>query len=246
MIFAIVHFNTPMLTTCLLSSLKRVHPDATIVVFDNSDAYPLFKNVIKYFDIRYYDNTTGDILNFDEEIALCGLSIDPVFYEINKLASIKHTLTIDWLLSYLPYNEIVLLDSDILFHKPINFIDHNKITIGQLSEDEVNTRPERKFRILPYCQYFNIELLRKYKMRYFDSHRIIGFNTTQKQGRWAYDTGASFFEDVIDQYPNLCDSSIKLNDYIVHYKGGSWATNSKPIPYETWLGNYAKLWASSK
>lgn len=246
MLFAIVHYNTPMLTTCLISSIYKIYPTATVIVFDNSDVSPLYSSAIRHYSIRYYDNTHQDIINFADEIKAANLPVDERFARINNLASVKHCCTVDWLLQYLPYDEIILLDSDILLFKPLDFSTRHVITAGQLSEEEVETRDERRYRILPYCQYFNLNLIRRYNLHYFDAKRIIVFLNQEKVGRWAYDTGASFYEDVITQYPRLCRTDIDLDKYIVHYKGGSWATNTKTVPYDAWLGYYAKLWSVSK
>ena len=60
--FVIVHFNTPELTGCLCGSIRKFHPEAEIVIFDNSDKRP-FKNIETLCDV-YYDNTQEQLLDF--------------------------------------------------------------------------------------------------------------------------------------------------------------------------------------
>ena len=59
----IVHYNTPLLTECLIKSINKFTPDSKIYIFDNSDKYPF---TYKQHNIIYFDNTKGEIINFDE------------------------------------------------------------------------------------------------------------------------------------------------------------------------------------
>lgn len=237
--FVIVHFNTPELTTCLLSNVRFMHPTANIFVFDNSNKRPLSVDAIETYHIIYYNNTNEHLLNFYERFAKEHLSIDPLIQKINDLGSAKHALTIDWLIKKLPVNEFVLLDSDVLLLKPIDFCDNTKITIGSDNTAERKEKPVRKARILPYCQYFNTHLVKQHHISYFDSNRILGFDPEHTRG---YDTGSSFYEDVLKRSPKLYNIKINLDKYIIHYKGGSWDNTRTKQPYNVFLEENIKLW----
>ena len=60
----IVHYNTPLLTECLIKSINKFTPDSKIYIFDNSDKYPF---TYKQYNIIYFDNTKGEIINFDDK-----------------------------------------------------------------------------------------------------------------------------------------------------------------------------------
>ena len=62
---AIVHYNTPELTEACIHSIRRHGgKDYRIVVFDNSDKRPF----PKMKDVEVFDNTKGQIFNFDQEL----------------------------------------------------------------------------------------------------------------------------------------------------------------------------------
>lgn len=224
--FVIVHFNTPELTTCLCSSLRKHHPTDEIVIFDNSDKRP-FTN-IDLFNLTYINNTENQIINFDKKFS--HYQIDSKVYNINKCGSAKHTLTIDWLIKNINDN-FCLLDSDILIKKKIDFCDTSYLTCGELNTKELKAYKNRKPRILPFIQFFNVNLIKKFKINYFDYTRIMGFDINARD----YDTGASFYEDVLNKKINC---NIKLDDYMIHYKGGSWAKND----FHIWLMKNKSLW----
>ena len=64
--FVIVHYNTPELTTCLCCSILKQHNDAKIFIFDNSDKRPFMNSEL--FDATYFDNTKGQIIDFDAKL----------------------------------------------------------------------------------------------------------------------------------------------------------------------------------
>ena len=237
--FVIVHFNTPELTSCLLSNLRLLHPHDNIYIFDNSNKRPLFKRAIPEFNVIYYNNTEEHLLNFYDTFNKAQLTIDPLIQKINDLGSAKHALTVDWILKNLPVDDFVLLESDILLKKPINFCDSAKLTVGSTNAVEKAEKPVRKWRMLPYCQYFNSKLINKYKISYFDSSRILGFDPVHTRG---YDTGSAFYEDVMKYPKNLYDMSINLDDYILHYKGGSWDKTRTKQPFDVFLCENIMLW----
>lgn len=221
--FVIIHFNTPELTACLCSSIKKFHSDANIVIFDNSDRLP-FKNK----DIlcnSYIDNTNNTIINFDNEFKT--LPIVESVWNLNKCGSAKHCRTIQWLFDNLEDDEFVLLDSDVLLIKQLDFFN-SKFSCAATYE----VFPNMKHRFLPFVTYFNLKLLREKHIHYFDVKRMNGLSIEGEQ----YDTGASFLEDVINN--NLPFLNINFNNYLVHFKNGSWSTKS----YQQWLINFKQYW----
>ena len=57
----IVHYNTPLLTSCLVRSINRFVENAVIYIFDNSDKYPF---TAEFDNVTIIDNTKGQIINF--------------------------------------------------------------------------------------------------------------------------------------------------------------------------------------
>ena len=233
--FVTVNFNTPLFIMALCGSLRKCHPQCNIVVLDNSTVSPLSSKLINQFNIQYIDNTSGKILNFDELFYRWNLPIHDKFVQINNLGSAKHTLTIDWLMYNLPYSDIVLMDSDVLLKKPIDFIDDKMITSGTVSYNEINAYPGRKLRFLPYCQYLNLDFIRMNHIHYFHPHYIMGFIESSQ----VYDTGAYFYQTVHNNFADKCNETIDIDNYIVHYKAGSWKPKES---IESWLFKYKHLW----
>ena len=229
MLFCIVHFNTPDLTTCACASIKKQHPSAKIIIFDNSDKYPFTNSDL--FDATYIDNTKGQLINFDKELAKyhnkataqqmrCGVNF----------GSAKHSMSIQWLIDHLD-EDFILCDSDILLKKPIDFSDRTKLCVADVDKKWIS---HQVVRIHPFIAYINVPLLKKHKINFFDGQRMHGLCSS---GRYVlYDTGASFFEDI-----NVCDKNlfkqINYNDYIIHFKAGSWKQFDKGKLLE-----YKDLW----
>ena len=237
MIAVTVHFNTVELTTCLCGSLRKFHPDCKIIVFDNSTIHPLPILVREKFNIEYYDNTKEQLINFDEQFRNTRVRIDEHIKSVNNLASARHALTIDWMIKHLPYDDIILFDSDVLLKRPIDFGDCKYVTAGALSYAEHKEKSVRKLRLLPYCQFFNLKLIRAYGINYFAPDRIIGFDPVKTRG---YDTGTSFYEDVLKLPTGSCKFIDSLDNYIIHFRGGSWSSDKKISDYE-WLFRHRNL-----
>ncbi len=233
--FVTVNFNTPLLCTALCSSICKNHNDCQIVVFDNSTDKPLEKKIVNHFNIKYYDNTNNAIIDFDTVFKSLNIPIHEKFVKINNLGSAKHTFTIDWLLYHLPYNDIILMDSDTLLKRHIDFDNALSLTAGTVNTKEQSACIDRMPRLLPYCQYFNLVELRRRNLHYFHPGYMMGFLECQQN----YDTGVYFYESCVRQYPQYCNTAIDIDDYIVHYKAGSWKVRSS---IEEWLYRYKALW----
>lgn len=225
--FVIVHFNTPELTSCLCSSIKKNHPDARIIIFDNSNKRPfIYKDILCD---EYFDNTHSQLIDFEQEFKQYNI-VEKV-YKLNKCGSAKHCRTIQWLFDNLKLKEFILLDSDVLLIKPFDFIDKNFSCIATYEQFK-----GMKDRLLPFVCYFNFEKLKG--INYFDANRMNGLSIAGEM----YDTGASFTEDLIKN--NKLYKNINYKDYLVHYRAGSWDSinHSKNDEYKNWLKFYEKYW----
>lgn len=233
--FAIVHFNTPELTSCLCGSILKHHSDSKIVIFDNSTYRPFDKDL--FINMVYYDNTNGHIINFDKELQKYPER------EITKqknsgcnFGSVKHSLSIEWLCTNLNEN-FVLLDSDVLLKRPIDFIDENYICVSD------TIKVYEKYRISPMMAYINVSKMKEYNMHFFDGKRM--HSLTKEM--FKYDTGMSFYEDCCKV---KLFKKINSKDYIEHYGNGSWRNNHckltdnsyKNISYKEWLLILRDLW----
>lgn len=239
--FAIVHFNTPELTTCLCGSIIKNHPDAKIVIFDNSDKKPFPKDDI---EIIYIDNTKGQIINFEKELSKYpNRNIDEQTRSGCNFGSAKHSMSIDWLCKNLNEN-FVLLDSDILLKRPIDFINENVMCLSDIIHVTGNVN-----RICPMLAFINVKLMNKKGISFFDGNRMHSLCNRNTLYFW-YDTGASFYEDCIK---NNSFMQISFDKYAIHFGNGSWRQNNKKpvnvdkmqyenIPYNVWLMKYKELW----
>lgn len=224
--FVIIHFNTPELTACLCSSIRKNHKDSNIIIFDNSDKIP-FKNKELFCDV-YYDNTKSQIIDFNKEFENC--CIDKSVLKLNKLGSAKHCRTIQWLFENLKLSEFILLDSDVLLVKPLDFVNNNYSCIAAY-EQLKNMKP----RLLPFITYFNLDKLNN--INYFDKTRMNGLSNYGKP----YDTGASFTEDLNNK--NISYKKINYSDYLIHYKSGSWSSyDHKTEDFKMWLLKNSIYW----
>lgn len=231
--FVIVHYNTPELTACLCGSILKNHSDAEIIIFDNSDKKPFLKDAI---DVVYYDNTQGGIINFNKELAKYPNKVESS-RRINNYGSAKHSMTVDWLCKHIK-DSFVLLDSDVLLKKPVDFIDETKICVGDIKIYRYPNKPycdgPMKTRILPFITYINTKLMNKKNINYFDWKRMDGLTY---EGH-CNDTGTSFYEDIMAMDKTLF-KKIDLNEYVIHYGRGSYTSQE---PQKKWLQEHSNLW----
>lgn len=83
----IVHYNTPNLTDALVRSIKRNTPDSYIYIFDNSDVNPWVKH---YDNMTVFDNTKGQIINFEEWLTHYPKRDRGIGAAVNDFGSAKH------------------------------------------------------------------------------------------------------------------------------------------------------------
>ena len=238
---AIVHYNTPTLTRCLIKSIEKFTPGCKIYVFDNSDTLPF--NSAGLDNVIVFDNTKGQIINFDR-----WLENYPKRFssngKVNKWGSAKHCVSVEKCMSLIKEN-FILMDSDVLLKKDLSdLFDPGCIYVG-----EVVTQPRSTIkRVLPYICFINVEQCLKNRIHYFDENRMHGLccNKINKAAD-SYDTGAGFFI----QCGNLRKREIKTEDYVVHYSGASWQEEKEKkykhaFTPKQWLNRYGKLWKSDE
>lgn len=227
----IVHYNTPIMTDCLIKSILKYTKDSNIYIFDNSDRFPF---VNTYDNVTVFDNTKGQIIDFNkwlENYPNRTLSSEAT----HTYGSAKHCYSIQKCMELINKN-FILLDSDVLLKTDISSLyDNEYVYIG---ETEKQRFVEIK-RVLPFVCFINVEACKKYNIRYFDDKYMHGLYTS-KNGDM-YDTGGAFFIHA-SKYPH---KDIKVNDYITHYKGGSWETGKHNLTGEEWLLKNYDLWGDS-
>lgn len=205
----IVNFNTTELTNLLIKSILKFKHEFKydIVVFDNSDKIKFFTNID---NVKIIDNTKNQLIYFNK------ILLDIRYKRLpsnNKYASFKHALTIDYILKNTPYSKILLFDSDTILKKKIDFVN-SVSNISVISDIEFNGK---MFRFLPYICYFNIKDIRNHSISYFDINRILGGSNPKN---YFYDTGASFFQDIVKNGLNFL--RINFTEYVDHLKSASW------------------------
>lgn len=201
----IVHYNTPYMTECLIKSINKYTPNCNIYIFDNSDKEPF---TYKQDNITIFDNTKGQIINFDEWLKQFNLTQKD---SGNGFASAKHSISIDKCFDLINDN-FILLDSDILLKKDISpLYDDRYMYVGEIDS------PYK--RLLPYICFINVKKCKKFNIRYLDYKYIPGiyFNTPKH----TYDTGGGFYVNT----KIFNNKEITISNYITHYKGGSWDIN---------------------
>ena len=215
---AIVHFNTPELTEAAIMSVqKHCQEDYQFLIFDNSDKRP-FKT--KMNGVKVIDNTKGQVIDFEAELA----KYPDKEWNMAKLSnhgSMKHIWSVQKLWELLP-DGFILLESDVLITKNFDFLWNEEFAACGKVQYFHNRRRE-KDRLLPWLCYMNVPILVKNGARYFDPMRAWNLQPGENNpGNW-WDTGACVLDDIRKTKPELvCRCYAHLDNYYIHYHGGSW------------------------
>lgn len=205
----IVHYNTPELTEACVKSINKHTPNCKIYIFDNSDKRPF---TAKFDNVEIIDNTKGQIINFDEWLEQFPerfLHKNPVV--LNSWGSAKHCVSIQQALGLIK-DPVVLLDSDVLIKRDFSEIcDAKYICCG-----ERMNQAHFKERILPFLCFINTPMMITFGINYFNGKKMHGLSNSGHH----YDTGGSFNEELKSK--NLSIKNIKVSDFCVHLKRGSW------------------------
>lgn len=237
---AIVHYNTPELTEAAILSLRRHGgEDYHITILDNSDERP-WKRRMK--GVRRLDNTKGKYVDFEKELAKYP-DREPRHAMLSNYGSFKHIISVQklWELIGKPF---LLMESDILIRKPIDFLfDDRYAATGKIQWHQPGNIHDIP-RLLPHLCWMNVPLLVANGARYFDPMRCWALQPGERtRGNW-YDTGAALLEDIRNTKPQLVARIYKnLGTCYVHYHGGSWRkTPNDLLDVFDWLMAHEDLW----
>jgi len=123
--FCIVNFNTTDLTNACIKSICKVvkNKKYKIIIFDASDKtkFMLSADVDKN-NVIIINNTHNEIIDIDSYVNLYGkVSRNKI---IKTHPSLRHAITIQWMLDNIATNDFVLMDSDVILKKDIDeFVD---------------------------------------------------------------------------------------------------------------------------
>lgn len=231
----IVHFNTPKLTECLVKSINKYTPDCHIYIFDNSDKFPF---VYRQKNIIVFDNTHGQIINFDKRLSQYperGKSNA----KMNNYASVKHCWSVDKCFDLINDN-FILLDSDVLLKRDISELwDASKVFVS----DVFHGKRIEEERIIPFISFINVNMCKEKGIRFCYESRMNGLYVSQTGD--LYDTGAAFYSEA----KRLPHKTITHTDYVEHFKAGSWQEvsdklhNQKTDKFQ-WLNKNIQLFAN--
>lgn len=236
--YSIVHFNTPELTTCLISSIKKWDKEANIYIFENSNKRPL---IDIFGDLTIFDNTKEQLINFNSLINEAHNYLSPISWnahlatiKINNFGSMKHAASIQWLIEHIKDN-FLLLDSDVLLKKSPLDLNTDKICSGSIDKFK-----DGKIRIAPYICFLNYNKLIE--------NNILFFNIkTFDANSYDTDTGGTFLKDIKNK--NILFNEFIWQDYCVHFGNGSWRQcnssnllNANNGTYKDFLIKYSELW----
>ena len=251
-VVAIINFNTPELTEAAILSLrKHGGENYEVVVFDNSctvdfpevagiparhyDARPFAK---KMEGVTIVDNTKGQIIDFEKELAKFP-DRTKVHGQANDWGSDKHIWTVQKLWELIPQG-FVLLESDVLLKKPIDFMfNRGQAVIGHVQQPQ----PHNRFgigRLIPLLCWMNVPMLTEAGARYFDPDRSWMLHPDLDDRRNWYDTGACLLEDVRSHMNGLHGKHIDIRPFMVHKQSGSW--RNMGLTAEQWLKINESLW----
>jgi hypothetical protein len=136
----------------------------------------------------------------------------------------------------------ILLESDVLIRKSIDFLwDEQYAACGKVAYFKNPARREHD-RLLPFLCYMNVAKLVENGARYYDPMRCWNLQPGRENPANWWDTGATLLDDIRKTKPALvCRCYPKLDDYYLHYRGGSWMSNDIENQ-KAWLERNRSLW----
>jgi hypothetical protein len=166
-----------------------------IILFDNSKKtkFTLENDLINYKNIEIQDNFNNQIISFEPEKLNFKLNTPTKIHR--GFGSVEHSKIIQYFINTL--ENFLLLDSDAILINDLDFLkdlEDDIISCSDLTFVAERSGAQHKPRCIPFIQYFNCKLIRNYNLKYFDISRLYGF----KQTTGLYDTGAAFYEDIIN------------------------------------------------
>lgn len=236
----IIHFNTPDLTYCLVRSINKYTPGATIYIFDNSDKKPFLNT---FDNVTVFDNTKGQIIDFNEVLKKYPLHVKSRG-KTNNYGSAKHAISIQKCVELIGEN-FVLLDSDVLLKRDITPIFNDKYVWVAGTEYWTNKSivgATKRKRVCPFITFMNVDKMKDLGIEFYNDTHMLGFNNGPKCEE--YETGVWFYEIT----PKELRREINYSDYVVHFRAGSWLEDArtkhkyKQVDPAKWLERNKKYW----
>lgn len=220
----VVNFNTTELTNiCLKSIIKHTKFPYHIVLLDNSTHIKFSLDNEITCPITIVDNTNDSLIDYKK--------IKELFCKTPNIAdhaSLKHSVAIEWMIQNCRTQDLLLIDSDAILQKDIDFIDDNFATIAQVKAEFGVPR------FVPIVQYINVNSIRKHHISYFDPARMHGGINPEND---KYDTGAAFYENILNA--KMPYKQIIFDEYVYHTGGFSWKQCA--YGYEHYLAKLEKF-----
>ena len=236
----IIHFNTPILTRCLVRSINKYTPGTNIYIFDNSDKEPF----VNFFDnVTVFDNTHGQFVDFDKELEKYPLRVKSRG-KTNNYGSAKHAMSIQKCIELIG-EDFVLLDSDVLLKRDISPVwNENYVWVAGVEDWQNKTLvgAKKRKRICPFLLYMNVRKMTELGITFYDDTHMLGLNNGPKCEE--YETGVWMYETT----PKNKRKVINYSDYIVHFRAGSWLEDArtkqhyKQISPFKWLERHKDKW----
>lgn len=237
---AIVHYNTPELTEAAIMSVKKHGGlDYKYYVFDNSDKRPFDK---KMHGVTVFDNTKGQILDFDKELAKYPEKDEKYGCAPGCwFGSDKHMMSVQKLWDLVPEG-FLLMDSDILLKRNVDhmFMEH-ECTAGYIRPC---AGPWHISRLLPMLLWINVPMCKAGGAVFFDPNRSWALHKGWGDKRNFWDTGAAFLDDIRHLKPACHGVVIDIRNMMEHYGSGSWKNNTIE-QQQKWLNQHRHLWYMS-
>lgn len=217
---AVVHYNTPELLDALIKSIRKFMGGIQIVILDNSDQRPFTKRIK---GVKVINNRKQQLVNFDKELEKYPERCPDLAYKGN-FASVKHMMSVQYLMDEVLTDGFILMDSDILLKKDISYLwDESFAASGRIIW--YKGRAPYQDRLQPYVCYLNVPMLKKAGIKFYTPERCWGLmpgGTSNPNN--LYDTGASLLEDIVNSKPKVwCKNWRQLEDEFVHFANASYS-----------------------
>jgi glycosyltransferase involved in cell wall biosynthesis len=193
--------------------------DLTILIC-NYNTPKLIENLIKSIKLTWVE--IPSILVIDTGSATLDESKiqDVLYYHVGYECSHGEAVNIGF--NLIETNLVLLLDSDIIFHKDIlpiynRFVKDKFTLLGKVSGDRGGKQLYP--RVDPWFCFIDLLHLKEKNIKFFDPVRTKNSRTSDR----VYDVGSTMFEDVMNQNLKIANVDVE-NLYFTHYEGMSWRT----------------------
>ncbi len=225
---ATVNFNTPEYIHALAHSIAKYNPGYrnALYVVDNGTTHRLPPGKLNMkglclLDVHHVDTSIYNDIN----------QWPPSKYPAaGSYNSARHAKTIDWLMSRIDTNYMLLVDSDVVIVQNIETIVNDFINSHATLMGYKRTTYKHPC-IAPWACLIDLRSVRMNNIKFYDESRMLYAHDLVD-----YDTGASFYEDIIQKGLHCIETAD--NTYYRHFKGGS-VFKAQGL---AWLSNNLKVW----